>query len=197
MDTRLASGAYARADMQLRAVDPYAGAKYDLIVRQLARQGKLRILNAGCGSGELSCLLARHGHRVLGIDPVADYIEAAQDAARTANLPHCQFEVGAIETLPLDTVFDAVVAADDLERNVSANLVHALRYARDVGTTILAIVGRVEGFASRAADCCVVIPSVNPATLTPHTEAFQAVVWHLLVSHPALRATEMKWESLG
>jgi D-sedoheptulose 7-phosphate isomerase len=83
----------------------------------------------------------------------------------------------------------------DLERNVSPNLVRALQYAKQVGAGICGVVGRDGGYTARVADACVVVPTVNSATITPHAESFQAVVWHLLVSHPALRAAEMKWES--
>jgi D-sedoheptulose 7-phosphate isomerase len=96
---------------------------------------------------------------------------------------------------PKDMVFVLSVGGGDAERNISANLVSALQYARSVGATICGIVGRKEGYTSQAADACVIIPIVNPATLTPHAESFQAVVWHLLVSHPDLKLSDMKWES--
>ena len=88
------------------------------------------------------------------------------------------------------------VGGGDLERNISPNLVRALQYAREVGATIGGIVGRDGGYTRTVADACLVVPTVNPATVTPHTEAFQAVVWHLLVSHPSLQAAPMKWESV-
>lgn len=88
------------------------------------------------------------------------------------------------------------VGGSSLERNVSPNLVRALEYAKTVGTTIAGIVGRDGGFTATVADHCVIVPTVNAASVTPHAEAFQAVVWHLLVSHPALRSAPGKWESL-
>jgi D-sedoheptulose 7-phosphate isomerase len=88
------------------------------------------------------------------------------------------------------------VGGGDLEKNVSANLVHALRYAKSVGATICGVVGRDGGYTATVADACVIIPNVNHSTVTPHTESFQALIWHLLVSHPRLRAAEMKWESV-
>src|SRR5207253_7257069 len=94
-----------------------------------------------------------------------------------------------------DMVFVLSVGGGNLERNISPNLVSALQYAKEVGATILGIVGRDGGYTARVADACVVVPTVNPDTVTPHTEAFQAVVWHLLVSHPALKAKQTKWES--
>jgi D-sedoheptulose 7-phosphate isomerase len=95
-----------------------------------------------------------------------------------------------------DMVLVFSVGGGDVERNVSVGLVRALEYARSVGATICGIVGRTGGYTAQVADACVLVPAVNPATVTPHAEAFQAVVWHLIVSHPALRAAEMKWESL-
>ena len=85
----------------------------------------------------------------------------------------------------------------DLERNVSPNLVRALQYAKQQGAAICGVVGRDGGYTAQVADACVIIPTVNPATVTPHAEAFQPVIWHLLVSHPALQAAPMKWESVG
>jgi D-sedoheptulose 7-phosphate isomerase len=94
-----------------------------------------------------------------------------------------------------DAVFILSVGGGSLERNISPNLVSALRYAKSVGAKITGIVGRDGGFTATVADACVVIPTVNPETVTPHSEAFQAVVWHLLVSHPSLKARQTKWES--
>lgn len=88
------------------------------------------------------------------------------------------------------------VGGGDLERNVSPNLVRALEHAREVGATIGGVVGRDGGYTARVADACVVVPTLSAHTVTPHTEAFQAVVWHCLVSHPSLQAQAMKWESL-
>jgi len=96
-----------------------------------------------------------------------------------------------------DMVLVFSVGGGDLERNVSVNLVRAVQYARETGAKICGVVGRDGGYTAGVADACVVIPVVNPETLTPHTEAFQALVWHLLVSHPRLKAAEMKWESIA
>jgi len=94
-----------------------------------------------------------------------------------------------------DLVFVFSVGGGDAARNISSNLVFALQYAKQVGSKVCGVVGRDGGFTAQMADACVIVPVVNPATITPHTEAFQAVVWHLLVSHPKLKAAEMKWES--
>ena len=94
-----------------------------------------------------------------------------------------------------DAVFILSVGGGNVEKNISANLVQALKLAQKVGAQIIGIVGRDGGYTLQVADACVLIPVVNPETITPHTEAFQAVVWHLIVSHPQLKQSAMKWES--
>ena len=94
-----------------------------------------------------------------------------------------------------DMIFVLSVGGGDLERNISPNLVRALQYAKELGTTICGVVGRNGGYTAQVADVCVIVPPLNTETITPHAESFQAVIWHLLVSHPELRAAEMKWES--
>jgi D-sedoheptulose 7-phosphate isomerase len=96
---------------------------------------------------------------------------------------------------PADMLFVLSVGGGSLEHNISPNLVHALEYGLQVGAQILGVVGRDGGYTALVADACVIVPTVNPDNVTPHAEAFQAVVWHLLVSHPALKAARTKWES--
>jgi D-sedoheptulose 7-phosphate isomerase len=88
------------------------------------------------------------------------------------------------------------VGGGNLEKNVSPNLVMALQLAKQVGTRVLGIVGKDGGYTAMVADACVVVPVVNPANITPHSEAFQAVIWHLFVSHPDLKMNQTKWESV-
>ena len=87
------------------------------------------------------------------------------------------------------------VGGGNLEKNVSPNLVSALQLAKDVGAAVVGVVGRDGGYTAKLADACVIVPTVNPASVTPHSEAFQAVVWHLFVSHPRLKVAQTKWES--
>ncbi|MEM4216723.1 MAG: SIS domain-containing protein [Candidatus Methanomethylicaceae archaeon] len=96
-----------------------------------------------------------------------------------------------------DMVFVFSVGGGDLERNISSNLVWALRYAKEVGATVCGIIGRDGGYTAKVADACIIIPTVNPKTVTAHTESFQTLIWHLIVSHPRLQVSAMKWESLG
>jgi len=96
---------------------------------------------------------------------------------------------------PRDGIFVFSVGGGDAARGISSNIVEALNYARKTGTLILGVVGRDGGYTARVADACLVIPTVNPRRVTPHTEALQALVSHLIVSHPKLKISEMKWES--
>ena len=96
---------------------------------------------------------------------------------------------------PKDAIFIFSVGGGNLEKNISPNLVNALKYAKQVGAKITGVVGRDGGYTAKVADACVVIPTVNPENITPHSEAFQAVIWHLLVSHPKLKENQTKWES--
>jgi D-sedoheptulose 7-phosphate isomerase len=95
-----------------------------------------------------------------------------------------------------DGVFVFSVGGGNAEKNISVNLVHALKYAKDVGARIFGVVGRDGGYTALVADVCVIVPTVNPETITPHTEAFQSVIWHLIVTHPQMKIREMKWESV-
>ena len=93
-------------------------------------------------------------------------------------------------------VFVFSVGGGSSEKNISKNIVKALDYAESVGSSICGIVGRDGGYTARMADACIIVPSVNSSTVTPHTESFQAVLWHLIVSHPDIAVHAMKWESI-
>jgi D-sedoheptulose 7-phosphate isomerase len=93
-----------------------------------------------------------------------------------------------------DVIFIFSVGGGNLEKNISPNIVMALKLAKQVGSKVIGVVGRDGGYTATVADACVVIPTASAETVTAHTEAFQAVVWHLIVSHPHLRKHEMKWE---
>ena len=95
-----------------------------------------------------------------------------------------------------DLVFVLSVGGGNLEKNISVNILESLKLAKEVGAKVSGVVGRDGGYTAEVADECIVVPTVNEANITPHTEAFQAVVWHLLVAHPLLLANEMKWESV-
>ena len=94
-----------------------------------------------------------------------------------------------------DALFVFSVGGGSVEKNVSMNIVNSLKLAQQVGASILGVVGRDGGYTAQVADGCVVIPTLSPDTVTAHAESFQAVIWHLIVSHPRIRQNEMKWES--
>jgi len=96
-----------------------------------------------------------------------------------------------------DLIFVFSVGGGNIEKNISPNLVEALKYGKSIGCKLVGVVGRDGGYTTKVADACVIIPTVNEKTITPHTEAFQAVVWHLIVSHPKLKLNETKWESVS
>jgi len=174
----------------------------DRIVESLAalrrRSGRLFVLGVGGGAGHASHAV-NDFRKIAGIEAYAPTDNVSELTARVNDDGWDTVFVNWLKGSHLqaiDMVFVFSVGGGDLERNISPNLVRALEYAREVGAAICGIVGRDGGFTGKVADACVVVPSVNPATVTPHTEAFQAVVWHLLVSHPSLQTVPMKWESV-
>jgi len=161
------------------------------------RGGRLFVLGMG-GSAANASHAVSDFRKLAGIeaytptDNVAELTARANDEGWESVFADW-LRVSRLEKRDLVLVFS--VGGGDLERGISANLVRALEHARSVGATIAGVVGRDGGFTASVADVCVVIPTVNPAAITPHTEAFQALVWHLLVSHPALQLRQAKWES--
>ena len=96
-----------------------------------------------------------------------------------------------------DLIFIFSVGGGSIEKNISTNLVEALKFAKSVNANIVGVVGRDGGYTAKVSNNCVIIPTVNESNITPHTEAFQAVIWHLIVSHPKLKLNETKWESVS
>jgi len=174
----------------------------DRMVNSLAelrrRSGRLFILGVGGGAGHASHAV-NDFRKIAGIEAYTPTDNVSELTARVNDDGWETVFVNWLKGSRLkanDMVFIFSVGGGDLERNVSPNLVRALDFARQVGSTICGIVGRDGGYTRKVADACVVVPTMNPATVTPHTEAFQAIVWHLLVSHPSLQAAPMKWESI-
>jgi len=170
----------------------------DLLLELRERSGRLFLLGVGGGAGHAS-------HAVCDFRKIAQigaYSPSDNVSELTARVNDDGWESCYANWLRgchlnnADMVFVFSVGGGDATKNVSANLVRALDHAREVGATICGVVGRDGGYTAQLADACVLVPVVNPSTITAHTESFQALVWHLLVSHPKLRAAEMKWESL-
>ncbi|MGE3839987.1 MAG: SIS domain-containing protein [Vicinamibacterales bacterium] len=169
----------------------------DLLSALRARGGRLFFL--GVGGSAAHCSHAVNDFRkIAGIEAYTPVDNVSELTARTNDEGWDQVFAAWLRGSRLcdnDMVFVLSVGGGSLERNISPNLVIALRYARSVGAQILGIVGRDGGYTAQVADACVLVPTVNPDNVTPHTEAFHAVVWHLLVSHPAVKVAETKWES--
>jgi D-sedoheptulose 7-phosphate isomerase len=159
--------------------------------------GRLFILGVG-GSAANASHAVNDFRKIAGIEAYAPTDNVSELTARTNDEGWATVFEGWLRTSRLranDLVLVFSVGGGDLKNNVSPNLVAALQYAKTIGAKILGIVGRVGGLTAKLADVCILIPTVNPAHITPHTEAFQAVVWHLLVSHPAVKQQQTKWES--
>ena len=161
------------------------------------RRGRLFLL--GVGGSAANCSHAVNDFRKLcGIETYSPVDNVSELTARTNDEGWDTVFAAWLEVSQLsdrDAILIYSVGGGDAERNISPNLVRALEYAKEVGATVCGIVGRAGGYTAQVADVCVIIPTVNPQTITPHAESFQALIWHLLVSHPSLRAVEMKWES--
>lgn len=162
------------------------------------RAGRVFVLGVGGGAGNASHAV-NDLRKLCGIEAYAPTDNVSELTARVNDDGWASTFSGWLGTSrlgPADLVLVFSVGGGDLARNVSPNLVEALKLAGSVGARIAGVVGRDGGFLARVAHAAVIVPTVNPATVTPHTEAFQAVVWHLCVSHPRLLRHEMKWESI-
>ena len=169
----------------------------DLLAELRSRNGRLFLL--GVGGSAANCSHAVNDFRKLvGIECYAPTDNVSELTARTNDEGWETVFVSWLKVShlrPDDMIFVLSVGGGNLEKNISPNLVTALRYAKEVGAKVIGIVGRDGGYTAQVADACVIVPTVNPENVTPHSEAFQAVVWHLLVSHPTLKASPTKWES--
>jgi D-sedoheptulose 7-phosphate isomerase len=168
-----------------------------LLALTRAAGGRLFILGVG-GSAANASHAVNDFRKIAGIEAYAPTDNVSELTARVndegwATVFESWLRVSRLRANDLVLVFS--VGGGDLEKNVSPNLVAALQYAKTVGAKILGIVGRDGGHTAKVADVCILIPTINPAHITPHTEAFQAIVWHLLVSHPAVKQQQTKWES--
>ena len=169
-----------------------------LLAQVRADDGRLFFLGVGGSAGNCSHAV-NDFRKIAGFESYAPTDNVSELTARTNDEGWDTVFVEWLKTSRLsekDAVFVFSVGGGDLEKNISPNLVRALQYAKTVGAGITGVVGRDGGFTATVADVCVIVPTVNPETITPHAEAFQAVVWHLLVSHPGLKASETKWESI-
>ena len=169
-----------------------------LIADTRKRQGRLFILGVGGGAANASHAV-NDFRKLVGIEAYAPTDNVSELTARTNDEGWATVFVEWLKTSHLsenDLILVFSVGGGNVEKNVSPNLVSALQHAKQVGAKVCGIVGRDGGYTAQVADACVLIPTVDPARITPHTEAFQAVIWHLLVSHPLLKYAQTKWESV-
>ena len=181
------------AKMDLAAIEKMA----DLLAQLKSEGGRLFFLGVGGSAGNCSHAV-NDFRKIVGIECYAPTDNVSELTARTNDEGWATVFVEWLKISKLltkDALFIFSVGGGNLEKNISPNLVTALQYAKTVGAKVKGVVGRDGGYTAKVADACVVVPTVNAENITPHSEAFQAVVWHLLVSHPKLKANQTKWES--
>ena len=182
----------------IRSIDVGAIEKMaDLLVTVKAKGGRIFFLGVGGSAGNCSHAV-NDFRKIVGIESYAPTDNVSELTARTNDEGWTTIFAGWLQTSklsPKDALFIFSVGGGNLEKNISPNLVEALKYAKTVGAKVAGVVGRDGGYTAQVADACVIVPTVNPDNITPHSEAFQAVIWHLLVSYPKLKANQTKWES--
>ena len=169
-----------------------------LLVNLRKRGGRLFFLGVGGGAGNASHAV-NDFRKICGIESYTPSDNVSELSARVNDDGWDTVFVNWLKGSKLkdsDGVFVFSVGGGNAEKNISANLVYALRYVKEIGSKVFGVVGRDGGYTAQVADSCIIVPTVNPATITPHTESFQAVIWHLIVSHPEMKVSEMKWESI-
>ena len=164
------------------------------------RENKGRVFFLGVGGSAGNCSHAVNDFRkILAIESYAPTDNVSELTARTNDDGWEKIFVEWLKVSQLnnnDAIFIFSVGGGDLENNISPNLVEAINYAKSVDSKILGVVGRNGGYTAKSSNSAVIIPVVNSKNITPHTEAFQAVIWHLIVSHPKLKINQTKWESI-
>ncbi len=160
--------------------------------------GRIFFVGVGGGAGHASHAV-NDFRKIAGIE---SYTPTDNVSELTARINDDGWETSLSKWLKIskltkkDCLFVFSVGGGNEDKNVSINLINAVKYAKECGSKIAGIVGKDGGYTAKAADACVIVPVVNDKSITPHTEAFQAVVWHLIVAHPEIQANEMKWESV-
>jgi D-sedoheptulose 7-phosphate isomerase len=185
------------AEILKRLPAPAIEAIADQLAEARARRGRVFVLGVG-GSAATASHFVNDLRKLADIEAYAPTDNVSELTARTNDEGWASSLVGWLRVSRLgrdDLVYVLSVGGGDAERNISPNLVEALKYAREVGARVVGVVGRDGGYTARVADACVVIPTVNPDHITPHTEAFHAVVGHLVITHPKVKAAPTKWES--
>lgn len=192
-ETHLKETAEIAAKIDTAAVEKVV----DILAGVRAGGGRLFILGVGGSAGSASHAV-NDFRKLVGLEAYAPTDNVSELTARTNDEGWATVLVEWLKTSRIggkDAVMVLSVGGGSLEKNISPNIVTALQHAKQVGARIVGIVGRDGGYTAKVADACVLIPTVNAESITPHTESFHAVVWHLMVSHPRLKAMPTKWES--
>ncbi len=183
----------------IRQLDPEAISRaVELLAETRTRGGRLFLLGVG-GSAANASHAVNDFRKLASLEAYAPTDNVSELTARTndegwASVFESWLRISHLRSDDLVMVFS--VGGGNLEKNISPNLVSALQYTKQIGCRVIGVVGRDGGFTAKVADCCIIIPTVNSEHVTPHAEAFQVLVWHLLVSHPRLKASPTKWESV-
>ena len=167
----------------------------ELLVDVKSTGGRLFVLGVG-GSAANAGHAVNDFRKLAGIEAYAPTDNVEELTARTNDEGWQTVFSGWLKVSKLDSkdcLFILSVGGGNKEKNVSPNLIEAIDLAKEVGARVTGIVGRDGGYTALNADVCLVVPTVNPNTVTPHSESFQTVVWHLIVSHPALKSNPTKW----
>lgn len=170
----------------------------EVLAQTRNHHGRLFILGVG-GSAANASHAVNDFRKIVGIEAYAPTDNVSELTARTNDEGwETVFEKWLVVSrlTANDTLLIFSVGGGNLEKNVSPNLVKALQYAKHIGSKIIGIVGRDGGYTRQVADVCILIPTVNAENVTPHAEAFQGTIWHLMVSHPKLKFSQTKWESM-
>jgi D-sedoheptulose 7-phosphate isomerase len=178
--------------LDLNAIEQMA----EMLATLRARGGRLFIIGVGGGAGHASHAV-NDFRKITDIEAYSPVDNVAELTARTNDEGWDTSFAGWLRVSRLkrdDALLVFSVGGGSVEHGISSNIVRAVEHAKAVGATVLGVVGRDGGYTARQADVCVIVPTVNAAHVTPHTESFQALVWHLLVAHPRLQRAANKWE---
>lgn len=170
----------------------------NLLAKIKSKGGRIFFLGVGGSAGNCSHAV-NDFRKIVGVECYAPTDNVSELTARTNDEGWSTVFLEWLKISKLsnnDMLFIFSVGGGNLKKKVSPNLVEALKYGKHIGSKIVGIVGRDGGYTAKVSDACIVIPTVNSETITPHSEAFQSVIWHLLVSHPKLKSKQTKWESL-
>jgi D-sedoheptulose 7-phosphate isomerase len=188
-------------DEAKQVIDAIDASEIERVVQHLSiirlRGGRLFFLGVG-GSAANASHAVNDFRKIAGFEAYAPTDNVSELTARVNDESWADVFSNWLQGSRLrkeDGIIILSVGGGNIEKNISPNLVKAIQFAKKVGATVLGIVGRDGGFTAKMADACVIVPTINADHITPHAEAFQAVIWHLMVSHPAIKSAQTKWES--